>query len=314
MVRLLGYRRHGCQCPWGFRQIISFCFVFLDFMIYTVFLTPLMFLYEHRVCGIVLFAIFLAAWVTLVATGICTMLADTEDPLAKEENDDEESPPYSRGDENSFCCRVGKTTCNEASKHCWECRKCVGEYDHHCPWLNTCISGANYNSFFICIVSLFIVLTMILGTSLFIFMIQVTAETGGLTEYGFFKEMLLFIFLGTVFTINGPLWVLDLILVSFHIFLIRRGMTTHEYLTGNIVHRKTTGHEELSQESTEDEDFSAKLSERFHVESNDWFRPLVAREKSWELKKLGHEFIFGSAAARNMKKNPKFAKQVLQDF
>eukprot|EP00927_Polykrikos_kofoidii_P067991 TRINITY_DN63400_c0_g1_i1.p1 TRINITY_DN63400_c0_g1~~TRINITY_DN63400_c0_g1_i1.p1 ORF type:complete len:387 (-),score=48.28 TRINITY_DN63400_c0_g1_i1:313-1473(-) len=29
-------------------------------------------------------------------------------------------------------------------KHCYSCRKCVAEFDHHCRYLNTCIAGRNY--------------------------------------------------------------------------------------------------------------------------------------------------------------------------
>eukprot|EP01016_Furgasonia_blochmanni_P047395 TRINITY_DN6960_c0_g1_i3.p1 TRINITY_DN6960_c0_g1~~TRINITY_DN6960_c0_g1_i3.p1 ORF type:complete len:591 (-),score=136.28 TRINITY_DN6960_c0_g1_i3:87-1793(-) len=34
------------------------------------------------------------------------------------------------------------------SKHCRECQRCAGTYDHHCPWLGTCIAEKNRCNFF----------------------------------------------------------------------------------------------------------------------------------------------------------------------
>ena len=39
------------------------------------------------------------------------------------------------------------------SYHCNVCRQCVQRYDHHCPWLNSCIGTRNHRSFLIFVAS-----------------------------------------------------------------------------------------------------------------------------------------------------------------
>ena len=35
------------------------------------------------------------------------------------------------------------------SYHCNVCRRCVERYDHHCPWINSCVGMRNHSTFFI---------------------------------------------------------------------------------------------------------------------------------------------------------------------
>jgi len=45
-------------------------------------------------------------------------------------------------------------------RHCQSCQKCVNGFDHHCYYLNTCISDSNYKQFVVMLTSLFCMIAM----------------------------------------------------------------------------------------------------------------------------------------------------------
>ena len=53
------------------------------------------------------------------------------------------------------------------SRHCNVCKKCVDRWDHHCPWLNTCIGGRNHAYFLFFVI--FITGYLFLVTAVLIF-------------------------------------------------------------------------------------------------------------------------------------------------
>ncbi|CAD8101438.1 unnamed protein product [Paramecium sonneborni] len=51
------------------------------------------------------------------------------------------------------------------SKHCEFCKRCINEYDHHCPWINNCVGKDNLSLFWLFLLFLFLdfVLLLVLG-------------------------------------------------------------------------------------------------------------------------------------------------------
>ena len=44
-----------------------------------------------------------------------------------------------KGTDSSAICPECEIIKPLRSRHCDVCRRCVGVYDHHCPWINNCV-------------------------------------------------------------------------------------------------------------------------------------------------------------------------------
>ena len=47
-----------------------------------------------------------------------------------------------------FCFTCNAFKKDEKTKHCFYCDKCIDNFDHHCYWINNCISKKNIKLFF----------------------------------------------------------------------------------------------------------------------------------------------------------------------
>ncbi|CAF3470203.1 unnamed protein product [Rotaria socialis] len=155
-------------------------------------------------------------------------------------------------------CRTCKFYRPPRCSHCSSCERCIDTFDHHCPWINNCVGRRNYRYFFqflflLCIHMIFIfifclyyvlnerhhqIITPSLSSDTYESLVPIdeneissTAETKtkfiGFSDYRFIISILLLLLLGLL---SVPVYGLT----GFHVFLIAKGRTTNEQVTGKF--------------------------------------------------------------------------------
>jgi len=115
-------------------------------------------------------------------------------------------------------------------EHCRACNRCVRDFDHHCPWLNNCVGGANYKGFAASLalvtvkIGTIVVVSFALGIEHAMNSDVVDARLPGAPP-GLIPGVM-----AVLLVVNIPLLVANLNLALFHIALRRRRLTTLEYM------------------------------------------------------------------------------------
>ena len=100
------------------------------------------------------------------------------------------------------------------TKHCRQCNRCCSNFDHHCKWLNNCIGYNNYN--------LFIWSCVLLIIYALAFMVS------GLTS-----ENSQNVGVQIMVYLNGLTAVMALQLLTVHVYLKHKGMSTFTWVIFN---------------------------------------------------------------------------------
>lgn len=167
---------------------------------------------------------------------IATIINPADENAKAQIKSNHEMPTFDRNKhrhviENEYC-NLCETFVKKTSKHCRACNKCVRDFDHHCLWLNNCVGGANYRYFFLTITSAFLGTLAIAAMTLFVFISSFTGFNG--LDGGVWWRSASPETFQAIMAIIIVLCLLAAILlgqlVFFHLYLIRRKMTTYDYI------------------------------------------------------------------------------------
>ncbi|PSR99495.1 Protein S-acyltransferase [Actinidia chinensis var. chinensis] len=139
------------------------------------------------------------------------------------------------GEEDSLFCTLCHAEVRRFSKHCRSCDKCVDGFDHHCRWLNNCVGRKNYITF-VCLMAVslgWLVVECGVGIAVLVrCFVDRKATENQMTERlgdGFSRAPF-----ATVVALCTAVSLLAIVplgeLFFFHVILIRKGITTYEYV------------------------------------------------------------------------------------
>lgn len=139
------------------------------------------------------------------------------------------------GDEEALFCTLCNAEVRKFSKHCRSCDKCVDGFDHHCRWLNNCVGRKNYVTFVCLMAFSFVWLIFECGVGIAVlvrcFVDQKATEDQIIERLGEGFSRPPFAIVVALCTAVSFLATVPLgELFFFHIILIRKGITTYEYV------------------------------------------------------------------------------------
>jgi len=123
-------------------------------------------------------------------------------------------------------------------KHCGFCKRCVIGYDHHCWFLNTCIGSWNYVAFFVLSAAYLLMLVLQAAAGAMALSVYYDESDGLGMDYSTLDDWVddtfsswvwqLFLYIAQVAAVFEAL--ATLALLSFHIFLCARSMSTFTWM------------------------------------------------------------------------------------
>ncbi|XP_021746936.1 protein S-acyltransferase 21-like [Chenopodium quinoa] len=149
--------------------------------------------------------------------------------------DDEEALQPSSGEEEALFCTLCNAEVRKFSKHCRSCDKCVDGFDHHCRWLNNCVGRKNYFTFVTLMAMSLLWLVAECGVGIWVlvrcFVFKEATEHQIIERLGDGFSRPVFATIVALGTLVSFLAIIPLgELFFFHIILIRKGITTYEYV------------------------------------------------------------------------------------
>mmetsp|Transcript_3486 Transcript_3486/g.8675 ORF Transcript_3486/g.8675 Transcript_3486/m.8675 type:complete len:332 (+) Transcript_3486:86-1081(+) len=208
-------RKNGFECPLHPVQVTGWVVFSSDVAIFAAICLPEL---QELVAQLLIGCVFGASVIVLVGAAAFATSCDPVDPrvraveMGRTGKEDEGDLPFC----NTCCAHV-----RHNSKHCRVCNKCVHGFDHHCIWFNNCVGEHNYWAFATAIGSVAVMTGTMIAVSVYLFFQGVLNDD---VEEGIVAASV------CMLLVNVPLFLLDMQLVLFHMFLTSKGWTTYDYV------------------------------------------------------------------------------------
>ncbi|CAL5085384.1 unnamed protein product [Urochloa decumbens] len=147
----------------------------------------------------------------------------------------ESSSEQQASEEGMFFCSLCEVQVLKYSKHCRVCDKCVDGFDHHCRWLNNCIGKRNYRRFFVLMSTALVLLILQSAVGVLVlvlcFVERKEFSTQIVSKLGSSFSLVPFVIVVASCTILAMVASLPIAqLLFFHILLIKKGISTYDYI------------------------------------------------------------------------------------
>ncbi|CAI2386803.1 unnamed protein product [Moneuplotes crassus] len=218
-------RTHGLKYPLHPYQVGSWIFYFINVVSY--YFIVLVSIKHHTGLVITISAIFtILIIVVAILVTIATLIDPTDDIVKRGKKEPSES--------FAFYCKICQSNVSDNSKHCGQCNRCVANFDHHCKWLNNCVGDVNYKLFiYLCIsvLSFQVYYCIILFYSVLEFFINREEYEASLSDLYGNETGTPFVAISIIiFVLNILPIVAILNLLSLHIWLKKKGLSTYDYI------------------------------------------------------------------------------------